>query len=300
MLPSPPPSSILPSGSRRIPRLLLSLLLLASASSIALDPARLSGQEPGRLFPDRALIPSLLAGARNPNTSASMLAVTHNPDAFGNGVEMEVSIGSALPVLLLSGDSGHRAVVAGIEAAAFARFGLQVLERELIASDWIFAVPVVWHQPGGWIRFRYYHASSHMGDEYARRFEAPGINFSRDAAELQVFRRPTPLLGAYMGARYAYNVHPEASKRWVLRTGIQLEGAQKGRTLLPFAAMDLEWDADAGWGTRLDLRTGVWLPKVSGRRALRVSLGLFTGPSPLGQFNDLRTTQFGVSLQGSL
>ncbi len=283
-----------------LPRLLLSLLCLTASLSVVREPTRISGQESGRLFPDRSLIPSLLGGARNPNTSASLLAVTRSPDAFGNGVEVEVSIGSTLPVLLLSRAPGRGPVVVGIQGAAFARFGLQVLERELIASDWLFAIPVVWHRPDGWIRFRYYHASSHMGDEYARRFQDPGVNFSRDAAELLALHRPTPRLGAYGGIRYAYNVHPEVSKRWVLRTGIQVEGDEDDRSLLPFAALDLEWDADTAWGTRLDLRTGVWLPKVSGRRALRASIDFLAGPSPLGQFNGLRTTQIGLSLQGDL
>ena len=87
---------------------------------------------------------------------------------------MEVSIGTTLPILLLSDGLGSGPVVVSIEAAAFARFGLQVLERELIAADWIFAVPVVLHRDGGWFRFRYYHTSSHMGDEYARRFDDSG------------------------------------------------------------------------------------------------------------------------------
>ena len=62
---------------------------------------------------------------------------------------MEVSIGTTLPVLLFPGKNGRGPLVVGIEAAVFARFGLQVLERELIASDWVFAVPVVWHRDRG-------------------------------------------------------------------------------------------------------------------------------------------------------
>lgn len=276
------------------------LLVLCFAMIFSLTPSALRGQGNLHLFPDRSLIPDLLAGPREPVTSATLLGVTRNPDAFGNGVEVEVSIGTTLPVLLLAGEPGRNPIVAGIEGVAFARFGLQVVERELIASDWVFAVPVIRRSDRGWVRFRYYHTSSHMGDEYARRFGDQGINFSRDAAELMVFRHLRDHVGAYGGARYAYNVHPEESRRWVLRTGAQLEGDDGNGPLLPYAGIDVEWDQDAAAGLRVDCRAGTWLPMVAHRRAIRLSFDFLVGPSPLGQFNGRRTTQIGISLQGSL
>jgi hypothetical protein len=257
------------------------------------------GQETLMFFPHRSSMPALLAGPRDPATSASIFVVDPNPNALGRGVEVEVSIGSTLPVILLSGEREGDRIVMGLEAAVFARFGLQVLERELIASDWIFAVPIIWTMNGGWLRFRYYHTSSHMGDEYARRFDDPGINFSRDAAEILSYRTLSPRLGVYGGARYAYNVHPEESKRWVLRLGGELEASEGGGRFRPFVASDLEWDQDAG-GTRIELKAGSWLPEIDGRRTLSLALIWLTGPSPLGQFNRLTTTQFGLSLRGNL
>jgi len=258
------------------------------------------GQEIGILPPDRALMPSLLAGPRDPSTSSSLLFVSGNPNSHGRGVEAEVSIGATLPAILLKGKNRGHPVVVGIEAAVFARFGLQVLERELIASDWVFAIPVVWHRDRGWFRFRYYHTSSHMGDEYARRFEDPGIDFSRDAAEILYFHAPFHCFGIYGGARYAYNVHPEESKRWVLRAGGQLETQEMDVNLRPFFAADVEWDQDAGRSPRLELRAGVGLRKVGILRTLRLSLTFLTGPSPLGQFNGKTTTQVGLTIQKTL
>lgn len=260
---------------------------------------RAGGQETRDLFPDRSLMPALLAGPRDPGTSASLFFVGPNPNAYGRGVEVEVSIGTTLPIISLAGKRGKNQVVVGIEAAAFARFGLQVLERELIASDWVLAIPVIWHREGGWLRFRYYHTSSHMGDEYARRFADPGINFSRDAAEILSFHTLSAGLGGYGGAMYSYNVHPEGSKRWILRAGGQMEAPETGGRFRPFVAADLEWDQDAG-GNRVELRAGTWLPEVGGRRALTLALVFLSGTSPLGQFNSLTTTQVGLTLRGNL
>ena len=42
----------------------------------------------------------------------------------------------------------------------------------------------------------------------------------------------------YGAARYSVNVHPEESKRWVVRTGGQLESREDGGSFRPFAAAD--------------------------------------------------------------
>ena len=257
------------------------------------------GQETSRLFPPRSLMPTTLAGPRDPSTSVSLLHVAPNPNEHGDGIETEVSMGTVLPVLLLAGSSETHPLVVGLEAGVFARFGLQVLERELIASDWLFAVPVYWLGKSGWIRFRYYHASSHMGDEYARRFGNPGVNFSRDAVEIFAFGRIQRRAGLYGGIRYAYNVHPEASKRWVLRGGSQWQAQEDGQSFKSFVAGDLEWDQDAG-GVRLELQVGSWLPSVAGRRSIRAGATLLVGTSPLGQFNGEDTVQVGMTLRAIL
>jgi hypothetical protein len=248
-------------------------------------------------FPQSPSFHRFLAGPRDPVSSANVLGVLHNPNQHGDGVEVEVSLGHALPVLLLNG-GGENPVLVGIEAGAFARFGLQVLERELINTDWIFTVPALWPREWGWVRFRYYHASSHMGDEYARRFEDSGVNFSRDAADLFALYRATPLLEVYGGIRFGYNVHPEESGRWVLRGGVEVEAPEAGQSLLPYVAADLEWDEDTAPDARLDVRAGFWLPPVADERILQLALGFLTGPSPLGQFQLGSTTQISLTLQG--
>lgn len=272
--------------------LALILLLLFPGSGIA--------QQPSRVFPNRALFPVLLAGARDPVTSATVLGVSRNPSEHGSGVELEVSLGATLPIYRIAGTEDRNPVLIGIEAAAFARFGLQVLERDLVATDWVLAVPVIWHHDNGWTRFRYYHTSSHMGDEYNRRFEDPGINSSRDAAEIFFFRKPTEVLGSWVGVRYGYNLHPQEDERWVLRAGSQLEVEPDEGRFRPFMAADIEWDQEAGMRPRVEARVGAWLPKMDGHRNLRISLVVLSGPSPLGQFRFRETTQVGLSLQGRL
>lgn len=278
------------------------LLLLGAATLGALScPTDAGGQsaDSSRLFPSAGLMPHLLAGPRDPATSATLLWVPRNPSRHGPGFEAEVSIGTTFPVYLLSGTLEDAPVVVGVEAAAFARFGLQVLEREMVATDWIFAIPIIWHRDNGWTRFRYYHSSSHMADEYNRRFSEPGFNSSRDAAEVMVFRQASSVLGTWAAVRYGYNVHPEDDERWVIRFGAQAQAPPDYGALLPFVAADVESDGAGGMRPRIEFRIGAWLPPMQGERRIRLSLVALTGPSPLGQFDYRPTTQVGLSLQGS-
>ena len=263
-------------------------------------PGLLLGQDSPRLFPDRALLPALFSGPRDPVAKAELVFVTDNPNAFGDGVEAELSLGIGLPMLRLAGHATSDAVVLGIEGAAFARFGLQLTEREMIATDWVFAVPLVWHRGHHWLRLRYYHTSSHLGDEYARHFDVEGMNFARDAVDALLFTQLFPIAGAYAGARWAYSVHPEDSGRWTLRAGMQLGHPEGTRALLPYGTADVEIEDDTDWTPLVSLQAGVWLPEVGGRRALRFGVGLLTGPSPLGQFRSERTAQVTIGVSGSI
>ncbi len=276
-------------------RTLVATALISSVLAVSLQ-----GQDSPRLFPDRALLPSLFSGPRDPVTKAELVYVTDNPNLFGEGVEAELSLGIGLPLLRLAGHSTHDAVVVGVEGAAFARFGLHRTEREMIGTDWVFAVPLVWHRGHHWLRFRYYHTSSHLGDEYSRRFDVEGMNFARDAVDALGFLRLVPIAGAYAGARWAYSVHPEDSGRWTLRAGIELGRTDGTAALLPYGTADVEIEDDTDWTPVVSLQAGVWLPEVGGRRALRFGVGFLTGPPPLGQFRSERTTQITVGVSASL
>ena len=84
-----------------------------------------------------------------------------------------------------------------------------------------------------------------------------------------------------------------------LRAGAQLEAGKKDGPFRPYVATDLEWDQDAG-GTRVEVEGGLGYLKWVDRRALRLALVVLSGPSPLGQFNGMSTTQVGLTLRGSL
>ncbi len=253
---------------------------------------------PPRLFPHRSLLPDLRAGPRDPVTKGQLVYADPDPTAFGPGVSGEVALSGSIPVLLLAGAGDDDALVLGIEGAVFARFSFEVVTRELVNTDWVFAVPLVWRRGPHWARLRYYHTSSHLGDEYQRRFGPSSINFSRDGADLTLYVRPAAArelgLGLYAGALWSLNSHPEESRVWRGRAGLEVD-PWAGDPWRPFAALDVELEEGAAHGPRTTLQAGVWLPRASGR-PLRLALELMSGPSPMGQFTRHETRRAALRL----
>jgi hypothetical protein len=252
---------------------------------------------PGWLFPPRRLLPDLLAGPRDPVVKAQVGYADPDPTAYGAGTSGEVALAGTVPLVRLAGRDRSDALVLGVEAAAFARFSFEVVTRELVNTDWVFAVPLVWHRQATWLRLRYYHTSSHLGDEYQRRFGPSSINFFRDGVDLTAYTRPGPAralgAGVYGMAFWAFNADPETATFWGGRAGIEVDPGDR-RTWGPYAALDLELSERLA-GPRWTAQLGLWLPGPT-ERPLRLALELVEGPAPMGQFYRRDTRRVGLSL----
>lgn len=274
------------------------VLILGNPLTFGPGPAR--AQTPGWLFPDRELLPDLLAGPRDPVIAGQLVYADPDPTAYGPGTSGEVALAATVPVLLLAGESRRDALVAGVEGAAFAHFSFEVVEREIVNTDWVFAVPLVWHRRDHWIRLRYYHTSSHLGDEYQRRFGPSSINFSRDGVDLTAYVRPGGSmprrlgLGLYAGTFWSVNSHPEEGSVWRGRAGVELDPSA-GALWHPYGALDVELEEGGDHGPRWTVQLGLWLPAALDR-PLRLALQLMTGPAAMGQFARRATRRVGLGL----
>jgi hypothetical protein len=281
---------------------------LLLAATLAGGPSTATGQTPDWLFPPRDLLPHLLAAPREPVVKGMLMYADPDPTAYGPGFSGEVAIAGTVPVLRLAGASN--ALVLGLEGAAFAHFSLEVVTRELVNTDWLFAVPLVWRRGRHWLRVRYYHTSSHLGDEYQRRFGPSSVNFARDGAELTVYVRPgSPAgggapsgprttsgagIGLYAGVLWSPNSHPEEGTVWRGRAGVELD-PYHGGLWRPFGALDVELEDGSHQGARWTGQAGIWMPRVQGR-PLRLALEAATGPSAMGQFYRRETGRVGLGL----
>ncbi|NIM50133.1 MAG: DUF1207 domain-containing protein [Gemmatimonadales bacterium] len=253
------------------------------------QPEPLAAQTGWRLLPDRSLLPKLVAGPREPATAAKLVFVANSPTRFGEVLEGEAAIGGSLPAYLLAGQTQQDGLVVGVEGGVFARFNMETKERDLIATDWIFAVPLVLHRGEHWFRLRYYHTSAHMGDEYLERFELQRVDFARDELEALAYVRIGSGLGVYGGGGWAFRVDPTGAKRLTVRGGAELEALALLGPLRPYAAADVQLEQDNDWEPRLNLQAGLRFLPFNGQRGVRIAIELLTGPSPQGQFHGDRT-----------
>jgi hypothetical protein len=260
------------------------ILLLVVISTVTTPPRDLTAQDVKRLFPSRDHQVRLLAAPRAAVTGTKLVFNTSGPTEFGNTVEGEVALGVSAPLYLISGSNPNDGLAVGVQGAVFGRFTLTTITRDLISTDWILAIPLTWHLGDNWLRFRYHHISAHIGDEYIARFNAMVGDYSRDAADFTGFYEASPGLGVYAGGSWAFNVHPEGSRRLLVRAGVQGETEYGVGGFSPYFAADVEWEQNNEWEPRMNIQLGIRLPELAGRRKLRLAAEYLAGPSPQGQF----------------
>lgn len=225
------------------------LLLVATARSAA-------AQE--QLFPGESLMPTLDAAPLSPQPRGSfVLADRPDSDFPGTNIEAEVTLGHALPVLLMQPEAeGRPALGLEFRVGVFSRFFMETAQRDLIAADYRVDVPFTFRY-GPWEgRIGYQHFSAHVADDFVARFDPELRQHSRDGFEAVVARRiPSADVRLYLGGRYNFHVnrgvHEQAAK-----AGLEWdpgEGADESGGVWPFAAADFEvrdtWDEVAGTGT---------------------------------------------------
>jgi hypothetical protein len=208
-----------------------------------------------------------------------------------------------------SGDRNHSFQV-GISGGAIAQFDLLAPSSDLINTDFIGGLPFTYRQ-GDWsAKFRWYHQSSHLGDEFILNNNTQRINLSFESLEglasydWNAFRmygggevvyrtEPNfdPLL-LHLGAEYR---HPKPFHLFTETTGGFWVGA-----------MDVKmWQLD-DFTPSISLKGGIQFTKEGNteesQRILRVLLEFYSGLAPNGQFfvMDQRTTGIGLGIQISL
>lgn len=229
------------------------------------------------------------ADPREPAAGGKLVAVVNSVSEFGTGIEGEALIGHSLPLLLLSGASRDRSIVLGIQGSVFGRFQMERVDRDLISTDWVFAIPLVVWRGESWFRLRYRHISSHLGDEYIERFEAERFNFSRDAMEITAYWRMFPGFSAYAGGDVAINIEPLGSKRLGVLGGVEYEDVAGNGSGRFFGGVNVVMDQELSWQPRVNVQSGMMLFPHSDRH-LRFTLDVSFGQSFQGQFREEKET----------
>ena len=189
----------------------------------------------------------------------------------------------------------------GIQAGVFGRFRLEVSGNDLVASDWIVALPAEIAR-GPWSgRLSLQHWSTHIGDELLEQ-GVTRIDFTTETLEVLVAYGPGDFRfygGGSLVVRSSLEneaqLGPEFSDDALIRFGADGSVRPWARDeVMVEGGVDWQSADRTGWVSQLSVRLG--LTVRDGRRSARLSGIYHRGPSPMGQFFLTNEQYWGIEL----
>ncbi len=247
----------------------------------------------GRLFEP------LIADPRWPHFYASY----HYYDKSGGEVEHVGSVGFGETISIVRKSyANNLRIEGGIQAAVFAIFDLDSDSMDLVNADY-FVGPYAAFRYGDFsVIARFYHQSSHLGDEYLLRENVDGddrVNLSYEAVDLLLSYELPFGFRIYGGGGYFFDQEPADFKEWSAQYGFEwrspetfFEGAVR-----PVVAGDFQHREENDWDLDFSIRAGVQF-EDPGRFSQKMLLLLeyYDGRSPNGQFYEERIRYYGIGL----
>ena len=219
-----------------------------------------------------------------------------------------IGIGDMFGLGRWSGGRTGDGVQLSITGAVFAQFDLGTSSYDLLNADYMVGLPLTIRRGRGSLRFRVYHQSSHLGDEYLLReppdrrdrenlsFESLDLTLSLDAGALRV----------YGGGERLVNREPEDLAATVAHGGVEFRPQTwiiPLRNLGGFrflAGLDAKTSDEHDWKPSISARAGLEYDRQKGGdlpgRRWALLAEFYEGPSPYGQFFRQRVQSAGVGI----
>jgi hypothetical protein len=280
--------------------MLRTLIVIALCAPLAVGAAQ-DGGDHGPL-PRSDLFHPLLADPKQPQFFASFVSLV------APRLETQaVAVGLGENIGLFRSLSGHWQL--NIAAGAFSQFNMQTASNDLLNTDYIVGFPLSWRSDGTSARFRFYHQSSHLGDEFLLHAQPTRVNLSYEAVEVLASHE----LGgwrAYGGGEYILRRDPDELDRALLHAGLEyrnpgtvmrLGRMGAGRVVAAVDAKSIEERAwRVGWSFRAGLEFGPARPGMVPGRRWSLTVDGYDGPGPFGQFYADDLSFVGVGLHFAL
>ena len=197
--------------------------------------------------------------------------------------------------------SEEKGIDIGIEASAFAHYQWayvdDVFERIIITSDYLIGIPVVFHFKPWMIRLRFWHISSHLGDDYIlnnglesyvinnMRYEQVDVTATYDLEKFRFYLGTGVVIRAYRyrapmvffgGAEYVTPVNKKGNIRFY--GGFYADAKQ-----------ELNYNPAINVGAGFQFGS-------PGRQPVKILLTYFYGPLPFSIFEGLNIQWAGIGI----
>ena len=192
----------------------------------------------------------------------------------------------------------------GLLTGVFAQFNLDEKNAALINTDFNVGLPLSWRS-GNWsARLRYYHQSSHLGDEFLS--SHPDIkpsSFILEEAE-GILSYDYRWFRLYGGAAVLVHREPATIDRTRVQWGFEARApSMRTRILEPFLnrllltpvlSGDFKSHEELGWIVNTNVLGGFEWSRTGSRRHFRIMATYFHGHNPYGQFYNQKIESIGV------
>jgi hypothetical protein len=185
-----------------------------------------------------------------------------------------------------------------VEGALFAQFNLNTTSYDLINADYTIGIPVTYRYGDNSLRFRIYHQSSHLGDEFLQSLNPPErVNLSYEAIDL-IYSREWRGWRVYGGGEYLVHKEPADLKPMSAHWGIEFRGSKplvwNGR---PIAGVDMKSFEEHNWAINTSVKAGLEFGHPNpGQRRLRLMAEWYKGFDPRGQFYNNKVEYYGMGI----
>src|SRR5213595_1048545 len=261
------------------------LLVAALVGSRAGGAQALTNGEPTQT----AVFEPLLADPKEPQFFATYLWARSTRLASRLG-----SVGFGQTIGVVRGRDWQVAVAAGV----FSEFNMRSSTTDMLNTDYHIGLPVTYRRGAFATRFRIFHESSHLGDEYLVHTHAQRVDLlvADEASRWRV----------YGGGVYVFAHSPADLKPGVLHAGLEYHQPHSLLRLGRFATGRLVAGLDAkamqehkwqvGWSLVTGLELGDPVVALGSGRRCSVLLKAYTGPAPYGEFYRDYVSSVGVGI----
>jgi len=249
----------------------------------------------GEAFPVGDLFRPLLADPKQPQFFISITPFRSSGVSYTMAA---VGFGETFGLYRLFGANKEDGLQLSVEGALFAQFNLDAASSDLINADYSIGFPVTYRYGDNSLRFRIYHQSSHLGDEFLQSANPPErVNLSFEAVEL-IYSREWRGWRVYGGGEYLLHNEPGDLKPMSGHWGLEYRGSAplvwNGR---PVAGVDMKSFEEHDWDIDTSVKAGLEFGHPNpGQRRLRLMAEWYKGFDPHGQFYNNKVEYYGMGV----
>lgn len=225
-----------------------------------------------QLMPQGLIYRSYLAGAKE-----SRFRSVWNDERHDGGI-WDITLGGNVGLLRYgtTGDVRPEGWQLGIEGAGLVRLDIDE-ERDVMASDYRFGIPITWGDSIHQVKVAYYHLSSHVGDEFLLKHSGFNrLNYSRDVLVLGHSLYPSEDFRVYAEVGYAFNA--DVCEPWEFQFGFDYApGGRTGARGAPFAAVNAHLREEVDFGGNFVAQTGWAWRRGPATGMYRIGLEYYNG-----------------------